>query len=189
MSRKIYTRGGDRGTTSLGDGSRVPKDSARCEAYGTVDEATALVGAAMAHTTDSMLTTVLTFASHKLYNCASRIAASCIEDNETAPIRDEDVSFLERAIDRMNDPLEPLDYFIFPAGTPLASRLHHARTVVRRAERRVVTLADDELPPTILQFINRLSDLLFTAARYANHLEGKEDIPWDRNAPVPRLPG
>ena len=188
MGRKIYTRTGDTGCTNLGDGARVRKDSARCEAYGTLDEANALVGAALARTRDPVLQKILTFASHRLCNCSSQLACATAVDFGPPPVTDGDVEFIENAIDRMSASLAPLEGFILPAGNSTAALLHMARTVVRRAERRIVTLLNEApVSPVFLKFVNRLSDLLFAAARYANHLEGTDDIWWDKDLPLPDL--
>ncbi len=186
MNDQIYTRGGDEGNTCLGDGSRVSKASACCEAYGTLDEANAFVGAALGRTGDPMLRSILEFVAHRIYNCSSHLARGGA-DGEDPPVLDEDVAFLESAINWMTRQLAPLSHFVLPTGVPLAGILHTARTVVRRAERRIVALDDAHRSPELLRFVNRLSDLLFTAARFANHLAGQGDLPWRRELPIPDL--
>jgi cob(I)alamin adenosyltransferase len=188
MATKIYTRGGDRGCTNLGDGTRVTKDSERCEAYGTLDEANALLGLALTRVSESRLRRILEFAANRIYNCASRIAAGEPTGDATVSITEDDVVFLETAIDGLQDELEPLSRFILPTGTETAALLHVARATVRRAERRIVTLSKaSHVSPTLLKFVNRLSDLLFVATRYANNMDGTGDVPWDKDLRIPDL--
>jgi len=184
---KIYTRTGDKGTTSLVDGSRVAKDSLRVEAYGTIDEANSWVGCALAGVEDSALREPLTFLQHRLYNCSSNVAVPLGVDIAPTQITAEDVACLEAWIDRFDEASGPLTGFVLPGGTEAAGNLHLARTVCRRAERRLVALGDvEEVDPLVLTFINRASDALFAAARYANAILGDGDVLWDRDLPVPR---
>lgn len=186
MSSNIYTRGGDRGQTSLVDGSRVSKGCPRVEAYGTVDEANSWIGLARAEVTDDALDRALTFLQHRLFNCSSHLATPPSSGVTTPEVSAEDVAYLEQAIDRFEAATGPLTHFVLPGGTVTASRLHVARTVCRRAERRLVSLADvEQVDPTVLKLVNRSSDFLFSAARYANHLAGVEDPTWDSAVPVP----
>jgi cob(I)alamin adenosyltransferase len=187
MEAKIYTRKGDSGETSLVDGTRVPKHGLRVDAYGTVDEANSALGfvrtklAVVGSEREAQLDMVLDFAQHKLFNCSSRLATPPDAVSESTPtITSADVERLEMAIDAMDAELEPLDGFILPGGCEEACRLHMARTITRRAERAISRLAEVEpVDETILAFVNRLSDLLFTAARYANVLYRATDIRWD----------
>jgi len=169
---KIYTRTGDDGTTGLGDGSRVPKDSARVEAYGTVDELNSVVGLLLAVPgLPEEVTECLTEVQHELFDMGGEL---CIPGHQM--IRDEQVTRLEQELDRFNDALPPLKEFILPGGGPAAAACHLARTVARRAERRAWTLARAEsVNPELLKYLNRLSDLLFVVARVlARHERGAE---------------
>ena len=188
MAARIYTRTGDAGETSLGDGIRIPKDSLRVRAYGGVDETSAWVGTARAFTDDPLLQRTLEFLQHRLYCCASALA---VAPGSPAPVPapgKEDIAFLERAVDRFEESTGKLTTFVLPGGGRVAGLLHAARAVCRRAERNIVTLAEPEpVDPGILRFMNRASDFLFAAARYANHVEGKPDVHWDREFPAPEL--
>ena len=178
----IYTRRGDSGATSLGDGSRVEKDDVRVEAFGAIDEASCLIGLARAAVTDSDLDGILSFIQQRLYNCTSWLA-SPQGSASLPPISAEDVTALEAAVDRLEQRVGPLRGFILPAGNEAAARLHVARAVMRRAERRTVTLSRTQpVDSTILAFLNRASDVLFMAARYAC---GDSECHWDPAAPKP----
>jgi len=169
---KIYTRTGDDGTTGLGDGSRVPKDSARVEAYGAVDELNSVVGVLLAVPgLPRELSDCLTEVQHELFDLGGEL---CIPGHQM--IRGEQVTRLEQELDRFNEPLPPLKEFILPGGGPAAAACHLARTVARRAERRAWTLAHAErVNPELLKYLNRLSDLLFVVARVlARHERGAE---------------
>ncbi len=188
MGSRLYTRGGDRGTTSLVDGTRVPKDAARLEACGSLDEACSLVGAARAHVEDVLLDGLLAFFQHRLYSCTSVLAAPPGTEARVRPPGPADVLLLEEAVDRFEQSTGALDAFVLPGGSVAASLLHVARTVCRRAERRLVTLDGAEpVDPGIAAFVNRGSDFLFAAARYANHLEGMGDVRWDERLPRPAI--
>ncbi len=169
---KIYTRTGDDGTTGLGDGSRVPKDSPRVEAYGTVDELNSSIGALLAvpHLPDKVRG-CLTEVQHELFDMGGEL---CIPGHEA--ITEQHVSRLEQELDEFNEALPPLKEFILPGGGPAAAACHVARTVARRAERRVWTLAGAEtVGPEVMKYLNRLSDLLFVLARVlARHEQGTE---------------
>ncbi len=185
---RIYTRGGDKGETSLGDGTRVAKQSLRVEAFGTVDEANAAIGLARLHTdgeTDEMLARV----QNDLFDLGADLCTP--EEGRRAP-RDQSpgalriiaaqVARLEREIDRMNAGLKPLDSFILPGGTPAAAHLHLARTVTRRAERLVCALAASEtVNPEAVKYLNRLSDHLFVLGRRVND-NGAKDVLWQPGA-------
>lgn len=185
----IYTRRGDHGDTSLADGTRVSKTSARVEAYGAVDEANSAVGFARAAVTDSELDGVLHFIQQRLFNCSSSLATPAESRTDSTPIiTAEDVALLESAIDRFTECTGPLTHFVIEAGCEAAARLQLARAVTRRAERRLVALAAQEpVDEQVSMFVNRLSDALFAAARYANHLAGVTDELWDSRAPLPSL--
>lgn len=182
---KIYTRGGDHGETSLGDGSRVAKHAARVEAYGTVDEANAVIGLVRAQivsagTDEQTLDTVLSRIQNDLFDLGADLCTP--EDGRRAEgalrIVTSQVEWLETEIDKINDRLEPLSSFILPGGTPVAANLHLARTVARRAERCVTNLARSETVNTeAVKYLNRLSDLLFVMSRAANNY-GANDVLW-----------
>ena len=185
-SSRIYTRTGDQGETSLVDGSRVSKSSLRVEAYGTIDEANSWVGAALAHVEDDVLRAPLTFLQHRLYNCSSSAATPPDSDVEPPSVSADDVTALEQAIDRLEERSGPITVFVLPGGTRVAGLLHVARTVCRRAERRLIELQrTDPVDPWVLKLVNRASDLLFAAARYENAVNGEGDVAWDRELPTP----
>jgi cob(I)alamin adenosyltransferase len=184
MVSKIYTRTGDGGTTSLADGERVSKCAPRVEAYGTIDEANACVGAARAFTADARLEAILAFVQHRLYNCAS--ATACSRPAAAASISDGDIAFLERSIDELEEQTGASRGFVLPGGGRGASLLHVARTACRRAERRLFALSRTEpVEANVLRFVNRASDLLFAAARCSNRIEIGADVLWNADAPIP----
>jgi cob(I)alamin adenosyltransferase len=169
---RIYTRTGDDGSTGLGDGRRVPKDSARVEAYGTVDELNSVIGVLLAvPKLPKKVAACLTEVQHELFDLGGEL---CIPGHTL--IRAEHVAQLESALDEFNEKLPPLKEFILPGGGPAAAACHLARTVARRAERRACTLArTDSVSPEVLKYLNRLSDLLFVLARVlARHERGTE---------------
>ncbi|MFC3552016.1 cob(I)yrinic acid a,c-diamide adenosyltransferase [Lysobacter cavernae] len=176
---KIYTRTGDDGTTGLGDGSRVAKDSARVGAYGTVDEANSCIGLILA--CDSRASEVpddirnlLTTVQHQLFDLGGEL---CIPGH--AAIVDADVERLEQQLDAFNEDLPPLKDFILPGGGEAAARCHIARTVVRRAERETVALSRLEaVRPEAVRYLNRLSDLLFVLARVLARASGHGEVLW-----------
>ena len=171
---KIYTRTGDTGTTGLGDGSRVPKDSARVDAYGTVDELNSCIGAVLAETIPDDVRGALVAIQHQLFDLGGEL---CIPGH--AAIDDDDVSALEQRLDALNADLPALREFILPAGGRAASACHVARTVCRRAERCVVSLArDEDVRPQVVRYLNRLSDLLFVMARTLARFEGGSEVLW-----------
>jgi cob(I)alamin adenosyltransferase len=176
---KIYTRGGDKGETSLGDGERVAKHDPRVEAYGTVDEANATVGLARLHTTgevDAMLARI----QNDLFDLGADLCTPEAPNPKYPPLRiaQAQVDRLEREIDAMNANMKPLDSFILPGGTPAAAYLHLARTVSRRAERLITALARSQtINPLAIGYINRLSDHLFVLARHVND-DGAKDVLW-----------
>jgi len=176
---RIYTRGGDEGETSLGDGTRVPKDSLRVEAFGTVDEANAAIGLARVHASGGSLD-MLARIQHDLFDLGADLCTpeAGKRGEEALRIIAAQTERLEREIDAMNEALKPLDSFVLPGGTPAAAYLHLARTIARRAERLMVELAQSEkVGPVALRYINRLSDHLFVASRLAND-GGAKDVLW-----------
>jgi cob(I)alamin adenosyltransferase len=178
---RIYTKSGDAGETGLGDGSRVPKDAPRVEAYGQVDELNALLGVLRATCPDAPEPALLQAIQNDLFDVGGDL---CIPQPADEPpgrslrVTAAQAERLERAIDRLNEKLAPLTSFVLPGGSPAAGWLHLARTVCRRAERAVVSLAHTELiNPQIVIYLNRLSDLLFVLARVAND-HGARDVLW-----------
>lgn len=178
---KIYTKTGDSGETSLFDNSRVSKADPRVDAYGEVDEVNACLGAALAAGVDADITAVLTAIQKDLFAVGARLAdpSSRIADRVTkAAVTAQQTDMLEATIDRLESELPPLRRFILPGGSPAGSLLHLARTVCRRAERRVVGLGTDAIEPGVVIYLNRLSDLLFVMARAVNHRAGVPEIEW-----------
>jgi cob(I)alamin adenosyltransferase len=176
---KIYTRGGDKGETSLGDGERVPKHDLRVEAYGTVDEANATVGLARLHA-DGEVDAMLARIQNDLFDLGADLCTPEAENPKYPPLRivQAQIDRLEREIDAMNEKMKPLDSFILPGGAPAAAYLHLARTVARRAERMMTELATREtINPLAIGYINRLSDHLFVLARHVND-HGAKDVLW-----------
>lgn len=178
----IYTRHGDDGTTSLADGTRVRKDDDAIEFFGTLDEANSHIGLARVHVVDSDLDAVLAFVQHRLFNCAA--CAATAQPTQGVPKVDAaDVAALEAAIDRYVEHNKGLAGFMLPGCDEASARLHVARTVLRRAERRAVTLAAGApVPPEVLAFLNRAGDLLYVAARYVG---AGGECPWQPDAPRP----
>jgi cob(I)alamin adenosyltransferase len=173
---KIYTRTGDDGTTGLGDGSRVEKDHARVEAYGTVDELNSHLGMLLSYPLPDNIRTCLVAIQHDLFDLGGEL---CIPGHRA--ITAEATQHLETQLDAFNAPLPPLKEFILPGGSPAAAACHIARTVCRRAERRVITLArSDSVNHDALTYLNRLSDLLFVIARVIARLEGGQEVLWKR---------
>ena len=171
---RIYTRTGDDGSTGLGDGSRTAKDSARVEAYGTVDELNSVLGTVLAQTLPDDVRELLVRVQHQLFDLGGEL---CIPGH--AAVSTEDVSGLEQALDRLNEGLPPLKEFILPGGGAAAAHCHLARTVCRRAERCTVTLARAEpVRAEALQYLNRLSDLLFVVARVLARASGAGEVLW-----------
>ena len=187
---KIYTKTGDDGTTGLGDGTRVAKDSARVAAYGTVDEANSAIGLLLASAlpdddtpqngtphdgTHNTIRALLTQVQHQMFDLGGEL---CIPGH--AAIFDADIEGLERALDQYNEALPPLKDFILPGGGDAAARCHLARTIVRRAERETVTLArHDAVRPEAIRYLNRLSDLLFVLARVLARASGHGEVLWN----------
>ena len=174
---KIYTRTGDDGTTGLGDGSRVDKDSLRVEAYGTVDEANSAIGCVLVcESVTGSIRSCLTEVQHDLFELGGEL---CIPGH--AAVQTEFIDRLENELDAINANLPPLKDFILPGGGQAAAACHLARAIVRRAERRVSTLKKKEdVRDEVLHYLNRLSDLLFVFARQLARDENGQEIIWDR---------
>jgi cob(I)alamin adenosyltransferase len=174
---KIYTKTGDKGQTSLVGGTRVSKDNAQIEAYGTVDELNSAIGLVAGE--DKVYTDFLQDIQHKLFNIGSVLASEGDLDFELPTISEEDITILEKEIDRLNEGLPRLKNFILPGGSVLSAHTHLARCICRRAERRVVTLENDEYL-IHLRYLNRLSDYLFVLSREYIRLAGKQDVIWQK---------
>lgn len=180
---RIYTRGGDRGETSLGDGSRVRKDALRVEAYGTVDEANAVIGLARLHT-QGEAGAILGRVQNDLFDLGADLCRPADGRKGEGGLRvsPAQVERLETEIDALNEALAPLESFVLPGGSAASAHLHHARTVVRRAERLAVSLAAEEtVNEEAVKYLNRLSDLLFVMARNCND-GGAGDVLWTPGA-------
>ena len=178
---RIYTKTGDGGVTGLGGGQRVPKDSPRVETYGTVDELNSQIGAALATGLCERLTIELTLVQNELFDLGSDLATPAVSQARHAvpTVEPRHIEKLERLIDELNEVVGPLENFLLPGGSPGAAQLHLARTTCRRAERAATTLArDEEIGPTVLPYLNRLSDALFVMARYENHERGVTEPLW-----------
>ncbi|MEJ2639179.1 MAG: cob(I)yrinic acid a,c-diamide adenosyltransferase [Desulfosarcinaceae bacterium] len=186
---KLYTGTGDRGKTSLFSGERVAKANVRIDAYGDVDELNAVIGAVVAQLPDGAgtLAAALQQIQADLFDLGAWLATTPASGaaDQLPPFGEQPAAALEQAMDAMDAELPELKAFILPGGHPAAALAHVARTVCRRAERHVLHLVDVQgaqaVPPTILVYLNRLSDYLFACARYCNHLAGEADIPWQRS--------
>lgn len=182
MASKIYTRTGDRGTTSLIGGTKVSKSHLRIEAYGTVDELNSYIGLCKDLLSGVMEAGILQEVQDRLFTVGSSLAC----DPEKEPkmkipdLKEEDISLLEKEIDQMNEILPPMKFFILPGGHPAVSHLHIARCVCRRAERACVRLQaeGEEVEAIVIKYINRLSDYLFVLARFAAHRLNVPEIAW-----------
>lgn len=171
---KIYTRTGDKGTTGLGDGSRVDKDDLRVETFGTVDELNSMVGLILASELDDSVRACLTRTQHELFDLGGEL---CMPGYTLVP--EACVDQLETDLDRFNEDLPPLKDFILPGGSESAARCHLARTVCRRAERLMVSLAKvEDINEISLRYLNRLSDLLFVIARVLARANGGKEVIW-----------
>ena len=177
---RIYTRGGDAGETSLGDGTRVPKCHPRVQVSGGLDEANAAIGVALFYIEDAEVRTVLRLVQNDLFDVGADLCKPEQPDAKKTPLRvtERQVATLEREIDRFNEQLAPLTSFVLPGGSVASAHLHLARSVVRRAERDIVQLAAHEpVNAEALKYVNRLSDLLFVLARTLND-RGASDVLW-----------
>jgi len=177
---RIYTRSGDDGRTSLSDGARLPKFQLRVAAYGSVDEANSIIGIALLHVSDADIRDVLCRVQNDLFDLGGDLCRPERAHRKVEPLRvsERQVRWIEERIDAFNAALTPLHSFVLPGGSHAAAHLHHARTVVRRAERYMTEIAYQEpVNPAALKYANRLSDLLFVLARYVNE-RGRADILW-----------
>ena len=177
----VYTKTGDQGTTSLGDGSRTSKNDVRLEAFSTVDEANSNIGVALSMDIDADVKEVLLHIQNDLFDVGADLCTPVVDDPKYPPLRvtEEQVTRLENLIDKYNEPLSTLRTFVLPSGTPLAAQLHVARTVVRRAERQTwnaIHAFGEGVNITTAKYLNRLSDLLFVLSRHANREIG--DVLW-----------
>lgn len=182
MAFKIYTKTGDKGTTSLIGGTKVPKSHLRIESYGTVDELNSFIGLVSDYLQDTHSKTILKEIQDRLFTIGSSLA--CDPDKEPKmkipDLKEEDITLLENEIDKMNEVLEPMKSFILPGGHLAVSTAHVARCVCRRAERICVNMQQQDLfvDTLVTKYLNRLSDYLFVLARYIGHLLGAPEIPW-----------
>lgn len=177
---KIYTRTGDRGDTSLYGGQRVPKDALRIEAYGTIDELNSVLGTVRADNTDEEIDSILSQVQHRLFELGADLATPrSTSKKRIKRFEPEDAKPIEKIIDALGEHLKPLRSFVLPGGSPVAARIHFARTICRRAERTVVRLSrNEEIGEGITVYLNRLSDMLFVLARYANHVGKVPETKW-----------
>ena len=174
---KIYNKTGDGGQTSLASGRKISKADLLIEAYGTVDELNAHVGLLRARIDDDQVRSYLGGIQHTLFDIGSVLAKDGISTPDYPEVKLSDTDLLEKEIDRMNEHLEPLRQFILPAGSLAIAQAHICRTVCRRAERRVVSVEDEDFTQEVI-YLNRLSDYFFTLARYLHVLEGVSEHPW-----------
>lgn len=177
---KIYTKSGDKGDTSLFGGQRVPKDALRIEAYGTVDELNSVLGIVRADGVGEPLDRILGTLQDELFVLGADLATPrSLQRKGLKRIGKKETEFIEGTIDALEKQLKPLKSFILPGGSPVAARLHFARTVCRRAERVVVRLSrNEDIGDDCMVFLNRLSDLLFVLARFANHSANVSEVKW-----------
>ncbi|MCW5947161.1 MAG: cob(I)yrinic acid a,c-diamide adenosyltransferase [Fimbriimonadales bacterium] len=176
---KIYTRTGDTGQSGLIGGSRVSKSSPRLAAIGDVDEANAAIGVALSCGVSPDIADCLSRVQNELFDLGAMLATPKEGNYRTSQVSPSQISRLEAEIDEFTSQVPPLTHFILPGGSPTAAQLHFCRTVVRRAERSVVALAEEEeIPPEAIIYLNRLSDLLFTLARTVNRRSGVEEVKW-----------
>jgi cob(I)alamin adenosyltransferase len=182
MAQKIYTKTGDKGSTSLIGGTKVPKSHLRIEAYGTVDELSSWIGLCRDLLTDEAARTILQEVQDRLFTMNAALACDPVKEPKLLipDLKEEDTVLLEKEMDRMNEVIPPMKSFILPGGHPTLSQLHIARCVCRRAERCCVRLDQESLEVNgiILKYLNRLSDYLFVLARYTGHQMNIEEIPW-----------
>lgn len=179
----VYTRTGDAGTTSLVGGTRIAKDAPRLEAYGTVDELNSHIGLVRSMTTVSYVAEVLSTIQHRLFDIGGYLACDPEEDFQLPPgVTECDVEKIEKAIDALDSHLPAHNRFILPGGSVEAAETHVARTVARRAERRIITLGSmAHVDPMVVRYVNRLSDFLFVLARFNNVSRNIDEIFWEKN--------
>lgn len=177
---KIYTKGGDQGETGLFGGQRVPKDHLRIQAYGTLDELNAALGlVGLGKPLSPEFRVRIRRLQGELFQLGAELATPRGKELKLHLLSTPEVKSLESEIDAMETKLTPLKHFILPGGSPAGAHLHMARTICRRAERELVHLNREEaLRPVVLEYVNRLSDYLFVASRFANHVEGIDDVLW-----------
>lgn len=184
VKMKIYTKTGDKGTTSLLYGTRVSKSDARLEAYGTCDELNSYLGLVKDQESCKEEYDIFNRIQSFIFTLGSHLATEK-EDTKgfLTPLKEEELKFLESEIDKMDEKIEPLKNFILPGGHPAVSVIHIARTVCRRAERRVVDLKslEVEVNPLLIEYLNRLSDFLFVYARFVSKKQNVEEVPWKTN--------
>jgi cob(I)alamin adenosyltransferase len=182
MAQKIYTKTGDKGSTSLIGGTKVPKSHLRIEAYGTVDELSSWIGLCKDLLTDNNSKNILQEVQDRLFTMNASLACDPVKEPKMRipDLKEEDITLLEKEMDRMNEVIPPMKSFVLPGGHPTLSQLHITRCVCRRAERCCVRLEQEsqEVDGIILKYLNRLSDYLFVLARYAGHQMQVEEIPW-----------
>ncbi|MCW3118471.1 MAG: cob(I)yrinic acid a,c-diamide adenosyltransferase [Chitinophagaceae bacterium] len=182
MAYKIYTKTGDKGTTSLIGGTKIPKSHLRIEAYGTIDELNSYIGLCRDLVSNEQSRKILSEIQDRLFTIGSSLACDPVKDPKMKipDLKETDIALLESEIDIMNEKIPPMKNFILPGGHIAVSHLHIARCICRRAERCVVRLEIEkhETEPVILKYLNRLSDYLFILARYTGHQLGIEEIPW-----------
>jgi cob(I)alamin adenosyltransferase len=182
---RIYTKGGDKGQTSLVGGERVPKDATRIECYGTVDELNAFLGMASVSADEAVppLVPILRRVQHELFNLGSILATRPEDVHPKQPrVTEVEIQQLEKEIDNMNADLPPLRSFVLPGGSRISTELHACRTICRRAERIAVRLAHEEqVPAEAIQYLNRLSDALFVWSRWANRYLNVPEVLWEPN--------
>ena len=175
---KIYTKGGDKGETSLYGGRRVSKDNIRIEAYGTLDELNSFIGLLASNASEADGAFLLKI-QNILFDCGSTLAADPIKNLNVPNLGEDDILKVENEIDNLSSQLEPLRTFILPGGSTEISYAHICRTICRRAERRVVTLsADEKVDPLIIKYLNRLSDYFFVLSRKIARDQGRGEISW-----------
>lgn len=179
---KVYTKTGDDGTTGLVGGSRVKKYDLRLEAYGTIDELNSVLGLIRSYDIPDEIKKTLVLIQNKLFNIGSRLASDEKGNAFTAglAVKNDDIVFLEHSIDRFEEGMPELKNFVLPGGEVSVAQCHIARTVCRRAERRIVEFSEQNpVEPEIIKFINRLSDFLFVLARKLSYIQGVEETPWE----------
>jgi len=180
---KIYTRGGDQGSTSLLGGLRVEKTDPRIGAFGTIDELNAMLGLARAEGPSAELDAILEKLQNQMFDLGAELATPDGTSPSAALMQEADVDQIETTIDAFESTLEPLTTFILPGGTKVAAALHLARCICRRAERETVDLSQHyAVRQTVLKFLNRTSDLLFVLARAANAQQAHSDVPWNKRS-------
>lgn len=177
---KIYTKTGDKGTTSLFGGKKVTKDDIQIESYGTVDELNSNIGVALSLVTDESITDHLKRVQAILFDIGSHLASDGTSEDYLPELKEEIVDALESEMDRMDMELNPLKTFILPGGNQSIAQIHICRTVCRRAERRVVALSQvGSISPLIIKYLNRLSDYFFVCARFQAKLDGIDEVKWN----------